>query len=106
MEPRLRGHCFCVIVFVVGTFREGRQEVRGKAASARAPGRTDPPKVADDCQTRLSARQHAAASTRGGFGSKKGGFQTLMKLSGQLPMGFAVPPQANADPRFKLDLSC
>lgn len=64
--------CFCVMVFVLGTFQEGRQEIEaggGNAASARAPGRMDPHKAADDCRTRLSpSHQYRMA---GAFGSEK-----------------------------------
>lgn len=99
MEP-----CFCVIVFVLGTFQEGRRETRaggGDAASARAPGRTDPRKAADGCRTRLSARQHAVASIPNDgrvWVGRKRGFQFVDAL-----WTASEPPQANDDPRFELE---
>lgn len=100
MEPRARGDCFCVMVFVLGTFQEGRRETwagGGNAASARAPRRRDPRKAADDCRTCLSARQHAVASIPNG-GLKKRGFQTSDAL-----WTASEPPQANDEPCFELE---
>lgn len=91
MEP-----CFCVIVFVPGTFQEGRRETRaggGDADSARAPGRTDPHKAAD---VSTPSRQYRMT---GGFGLEKKRISNLVDALWTA----SEPPQANDDPRFQLE---